>query len=361
MLVNAEHPVLIADNYGARRRRRSPGQLASCSVRVIDTSAPQQCRRAIRSIERPARGQIRAADVVWSRDERWKSLNSYRDQLHRNSDRSARRQQGSYLGPGDLYMERTMGLPALRRCRSYRGGYRSHDTRPHRASEASDPPAQKTNFEARGRSSPPITSPMCRRAAHDLWLGCSPITTAPLVEVWAQIRMSPIGAPRPIDVQLLAAASLDMDKNYHFLGDGGGMSIGYCASASCSNMANRKHSRLTVAISRRRSSDDDRRAVDRRTPQIPVLWVVHNNRGYHQEVMHVQRLAARHMRGLDRAHIGTTLRDPNIDYAKVAEGMGCAGIGPITDPKDLAAALRRGIDIVKRGEPCLIDVVTQGR
>ena len=95
--------------------------------------------------------------------------------------------------------------------------------------------------------------------------------------------------------------------------------------------------------------------------KIPVLWVVHNNRGYHQEVMHVQRVAARHMRGLDRAHIGTTLRDPNIDYAKVAEGMGCAGIGPITDPKDLAAALKRGIDIVKRGEPCLIDVITQGR
>lgn len=88
---------------------------------------------------------------------------------------------------------------------------------------------------------------------------------------------------------------------------------------------------------------------------------MHNNRGYHQEVMHVQRMANRHMRGLDRAHIGTTLREPFIDYAKIAEGMGVAGIGPISDPKDLGPAIRRGIEIVKRGEPALIDVVAQGR
>ena len=88
---------------------------------------------------------------------------------------------------------------------------------------------------------------------------------------------------------------------------------------------------------------------------------MHNNRGYHQELMHVQRMADRHMRGIDRAHIGTTLRDPPVDYAKVAEGMGIVGIGPITDPKDLAPALKRGIALVKAGEPVLLDVVTQGR
>jgi len=35
--------------------------------------------------------------------------------------------------------------------------------------------------------------------------------------------------------------------------------------------------------------------------------------------------------------------------------------GPITDPKDLAAAIKRGLAVVKRGEPYLIDVVTQPR
>jgi hypothetical protein len=35
--------------------------------------------------------------------------------------------------------------------------------------------------------------------------------------------------------------------------------------------------------------------------------------------------------------------------------------GPIRDPKDLAAAYKRGIERVKNGEPGLIDVITQPR
>jgi len=35
--------------------------------------------------------------------------------------------------------------------------------------------------------------------------------------------------------------------------------------------------------------------------------------------------------------------------------------GPIADPKDLGAAIRRGVEAVKRGEPYLIDTVTQPR
>ena len=40
---------------------------------------------------------------------------------------------------------------------------------------------------------------------------------------------------------------------------------------------------------------------------------------------------------------------------------GMYGEGPITDPKDLAPAIRRGMERVKKGEPALIDVVTQPR
>jgi acetolactate synthase-1/2/3 large subunit len=38
-----------------------------------------------------------------------------------------------------------------------------------------------------------------------------------------------------------------------------------------------------------------------------------------------------------------------------------ASEGPISDPRELAAALARGIASVKRGEPYLIDVLTQPR
>ena len=41
--------------------------------------------------------------------------------------------------------------------------------------------------------------------------------------------------------------------------------------------------------------------------------------------------------------------------------MGLYGEGPITDPKDLGPALRRAVERVERGEPALVDVVTQPR
>jgi acetolactate synthase I/II/III large subunit len=95
--------------------------------------------------------------------------------------------------------------------------------------------------------------------------------------------------------------------------------------------------------------------------RIPLLTIMHNNRAYHQEVMHVQRMANRHNRGIDRAAIGTTLNDPFIDFAKIAAGMGVKSEGPITDPKDLGPAIGRALAVVEQGEPALVDVVTQPR
>ena len=95
--------------------------------------------------------------------------------------------------------------------------------------------------------------------------------------------------------------------------------------------------------------------------RIPLLSVMHNNRAYHQEVMHVQRMAARHQRGVSQSGIGTTLTDPNIDYAKIAQGMGVYAEGPIMEAKDLGPAIGRALAVVKRGEPALVDVVTQPR
>jgi len=95
--------------------------------------------------------------------------------------------------------------------------------------------------------------------------------------------------------------------------------------------------------------------------KIPLLTIMHNNRGYHQEVMFIQRQCSLRNRGADRAHIGTKLTDPNIDYAKMAQAYGMYAEGPISDPKDLAPALKRGVERVKKGEPVMIDVVTQPR
>jgi thiamine pyrophosphate-dependent acetolactate synthase large subunit-like protein len=95
--------------------------------------------------------------------------------------------------------------------------------------------------------------------------------------------------------------------------------------------------------------------------KVPLLSVMHNNRGYHQEVMHVQRIANRRDRVLNDGPIGTQFIGPNIDYARLAQSMGMYAIGPIEQPADLGPALARAVAVVKAGEPALVDVVCQPR
>jgi hypothetical protein len=47
--------------------------------------------------------------------------------------------------------------------------------------------------------------------------------------------------------------------------------------------------------------------------------------------------------------------------ASVAKGFGLYSEGPIENPIDLAPAIKRAIERVKKGEPVLLDVVTQPR
>jgi len=95
--------------------------------------------------------------------------------------------------------------------------------------------------------------------------------------------------------------------------------------------------------------------------RIPMLIMMHINRAYLQEIMGLQHMAGLHDRGFEECRIGTTLTDPNIDYAKVASGFGMESFGPVEDPAQLGPAIQRGIEVVKSGRPYLIDVVTQGR
>jgi thiamine pyrophosphate-dependent acetolactate synthase large subunit-like protein len=191
----------------------------------------------------------------------------------------------------------------------------------------------------------------------------SPISTARLAaELWAQIKNEDwslvVGGLSGWPERLW-----NFDKYYQHIGGSGGAGVGYGAPASVgAALANRKYGRLSVSI----QNDGDLMYAPgvlwtAAHHRIPLLSVMHNNRAYHQEVMHLQRMAGRHNRGIDRAYIGTTIEDPNIDYAKMAQSMGLHAEGPITDPKDIAPALRRAIAAVKRGEPALVDVVTQPR
>ena len=64
---------------------------------------------------------------------------------------------------------------------------------------------------------------------------------------------------------------------------------------------------------------------------------------------------------LSNISTGTVITDPDVDFATLAKGFGVYAEGPISDPQDLAPALKRAIAVVKSGRPALIDVITEPR
>jgi len=96
--------------------------------------------------------------------------------------------------------------------------------------------------------------------------------------------------------------------------------------------------------------------------KIPLLYVMHNNRAYHQEIIHLQRVSVRRQRGIEgNAKIGNAIENPNIDFAQLASSLGLWSTGPIEKPENLAEALKKAVDVVKSGRPALVDVICQPR
>ena len=197
----------------------------------------------------------------------------------------------------------------------------------------------------------------------------TPISTARLsAELW--------GAVKDHDWALVGASGgtsgwperfFKIDQHYQWIGGSGGAGQGYGVPAAVGAAhAHKPLGRLAVAI----VGDGDSMYAPgalwtAARHQIPLLTVIHNNRGYHQEVMHVQRLSNRRNRlannGKDFGPIGTRIENPNIDYAMLAKSMGVQAFGPVTDPNELAATLKKAVQIVKAGEPVVVDPVMQPR
>ncbi len=193
----------------------------------------------------------------------------------------------------------------------------------------------------------------------------SPVSTARVTaELWPLIRNE--------DWSLVADLSFfqdwplklwNFDKHYQFIGGPGGYGIGYGAPAAVgAAIANKKYGRISINI----QQDGDLMMGPgslwtAANHHIPLLTIMHNNQGFHNECMEAERLALRRGRDGTRAHIGNRLIEPVIDYAKMAESMGLYGEGPISDPSQLGPALKRAVDVVKRGEPAMVDVRTQPR
>ena len=218
--------------------------------------------------------------------------------------------------------------------------------------------AKKAHADARART---------KQAAALAW-NASPISTA-------RLSMELYNAVQDLDWSLVACDNISnwpqrlwpMSEHHHFIGRSGGYGVGYSAPASVgAALANRDLGRFSVSI----QSDGDLMYAPgvlwtAARHGIPLLSVMHNNRGYHQELMHVQRMANFRNRvvnvGGDLGPVGTSIQNPDIEYHKLAESMGWWAKGPIKDPAELGPALKEAVAVVKSGRPALLNTWTQPR
>jgi len=370
LLVAAEHPVIVADRYA-----RTPAAMAHL-VELAETVQAGVISLGGR-LNFPTRhplnvSQARAiadADLILALEvnDLWGVVNTFRDQLHRSSRPLTR--------PGTKVISITSGDLYLKANYQDFQRFAEVDLALAADAEATLPSLvdavkrtatadRRRVFESRGAKLAEATSAALDRArleASYAW-DASPVSTARLcAELWGQIRNE--------DWALVngtagwAPRLWSFDKPYQFIGGSGGAGVGYGAPAAVgAALAHKRHGRLAVNI----QTDGDLMYAPgvlwtAAHHRIPLLSVMHNNRAYHQELMHVQKMCNRHSRGVDRGRIGSELVDPFIDYAKVAQGLGLHAEGPITDPKDVGPAIARAVATVKRGEPALVDVVCQPR
>jgi len=375
-LVAAESPVIVADRYA-----RTPNgmQLLIDLAEALQAPVIDKASRMNFPSRHPLNHTLRTRELIAGADvilglevvDFWSTVNSLRDQLHRSTSRIARPDAKLVsITTGDLFIranyqdfrrmqevdiaiaaDAEATLPALieavRRATS-RGRQRELAARGAKLAEAYRVSAERA-----------------RQGAAVAW-DASPVSTARLsAEIWHQIKNE--------DWALVSSYYSDaggwprklwnFDKPYQWLGHAGGGGIGYGAPAAVgAALANRDAGRFSVAI----QTDGDLMYAPgvlwtAAHHRIPLLSVMNNNRAYHMELMHVQRMCNARNRGIERARIGSELVDPNIDFARMAQGLGIYAEGPVTNPADLGPALQRAVAVVKRGEPALVDVVTQVR
>jgi acetolactate synthase I/II/III large subunit len=223
----------------------------------------------------------------------------------------------------------------------------------------------KSGFAARGEKLRAAYKTMRARARDGAALGwdASPVTTARLAaELWGAIKNEPWSLVVS-DRVAWARRLWPVTEHHQMLGGSGGQGVGYAAPGAVgAALANKAKGLISVTF----QPDGDLLYAPgvlwtAAYHKVPLLFVMHNNRGYYQEVMHLQRMAALHKRRPDRAWIGNVIDNPAIDFAQLARSHGVWAEGPVSDPAQLGAALKRALAVVKGGAPALVDVVCQPR
>lgn len=146
-----------------------------------------------------------------------------------------------------------------------------------------------------------------------------------------------------------------------YLGHNGGGGVGYGPGAAVgAAIACRDSGRFCVAL----LGDGDYvmsasaiwSAVHYRAP---LLVVINNNTTWGNDEKHQIEVAGDRRRPRENAWIGQRMVDPDINHAMTARSYGAWSAGPVTDPAELASALKQAVAEVENGSVAVVEVRTQ--
>ncbi|MGH6673429.1 MAG: thiamine pyrophosphate-binding protein [Xanthobacteraceae bacterium] len=379
LLVNAEHPVIVADR--AVNTQKGMNLLVQLAELLQAPLVRQRARLNFPTthyLGRPA-SVIAQADVILGLEltDYWATVNKFTDNNdHGVGSVTTRIRSGTKLiGIGTQQLITKSNYQEFERFQSIdvpiTGDVEATLPSLIEAVKLALPDSNKDAIAKRGqaiKNAHQKAREATKQLAAIAW-DASPISTARLcMELYAQIKDFDWSlVPSSGNVSGWPTRLWPMDKPYQFTGTSGGYGVGWGAPASVGGaLANRDQGRFSVSI----QSDGDLMYAPgalwtAARHKIPLLAVMHNNRGYHQELMHVQRLANFRDRmanvGHDLGPIGTSIMNPDIEYHKLAESMGWWAKGPIKDPADLGPAIKEAVAVVRSGQPALLNVWTQPR
>ncbi len=380
LLAEAQNPVIVAD-----RAARTPNgikllvQLAEAlQARVVDQGSRVNFPKTHYLSAPPT--AVSGADVILGLElsDFWGTVNAYTD----NGENGGIGENSTRIKPGTKLI--SISSVELNTKANYQDFQRfqvidvsmagdAEATLPAliEAVKSAIPGARKSAIEQRGQAAKKAHAEAEARTKQAAALGwdASPISTARLcAETYAAVK--------GLDWSIVSQSGnvsnwlnrlWPLEQHHQWIGRSGGYGVGYGAPASVgAALANRDLGRISVNI----QADGDLMYAPgvlwtAAKHKIPQLAVMHNNRGYHQEVMHVQRLANFRNRpsnyGGGMGPVGTRIESPDIEYHKLAEAMGWWAKGPIKDPAQLGPALREAVKVVQAGQPALLNVWTQPR
>ena len=90
--------------------------------------------------------------------------------------------------------------------------------------------------------------------------------------------------------------------------------------------------------------------------KLPLLLVISNNSSFYNDELHQERVAVARDRPVENKWIGQKMIEPDMDIAKIAEGQGATGFGPVHSIGELDDVYAKAIAVVEAGGVAVVDV-----